>query len=343
MAKRYERITHLVYWVWFIFAPLVYQYMWRDPVEFKKLFNPLEISQFFIGAATFYFQYFFVMPKLFKSKRQTGAVVLWSLIALLIYIFLRYAVEELLYPYFLGVRNYTLGTTLTYYVFDNIYYGGRYIVASSLIWLVVNNAKIIEERNELQKQQAEAEINFLRAQINPHFLFNTINNIYSLVYHQSDKALPAIQKLGELMRYMTTDLAKEKVELEKEIEYLKSSIDLNALRYPGGGAVKMNISGDTKNKEIAPFILLPFIENAFKYGVADENNKPIEIDLNIEDEKLIYSCRNKINDAGKDVESTRTGLSNLKRRLNLLYPQNHIIHTGIDGEYYNAELEINFK
>ena len=254
---------------------------------------------------------------------------------------LRYFVEELLYPYFLGLRNYTLGTTLTYYVFDNIYFGGKYIVASSLIWLVVNNAKIIEERNELQKQQAEAEINFLRAQINPHFLFNTINNIYSLVYHQSEKALPAIQKLGELMRYMTSDLAKDKVELEKEIDYLKSSIDLNALRFPGGGAVIMNITGDTKNKVIVPFILLPFVENAFKYGVANEKNKPIEINLSIEDTKLKYSCRNKINGDNNNVESTGTGLSNLRRRLNLLYPQNYIINTGINGEYYNAELEIN--
>jgi LytS/YehU family sensor histidine kinase len=280
------------------------------------------------------------MPKLFKSKRQIGSVVLWSIISLLIYIILRYFLEELIFPYYLGLRNYTAGTSLVYYVFDNIYFGGKYIISASLIWLVVNNAKIIEARNELQKQQAEAEINFLRGQINPHFLFNTINNIYSLVYHKSEKALPAIQKLGELMRYMTTELAKEKVELEKEIEYLRSSIDLNALRYTGGGAVNMTITGDPKRKEIAPFILLPFVENAFKYGVADEKNQPIEINLRIEEAKLKYSCRNKINDT-HNIDSTGTGLRNLKRRLNLLYPQNHYFNIGNDGEYYHAELEIN--
>ena len=86
MVKRYEKIIHLVYWVWFIFSPLVYWYLRREPTEFINLFKPLYISQFFIGAATFYFQYFFVMPKLFKSKRQIGAVVFWSFIALLIYI-----------------------------------------------------------------------------------------------------------------------------------------------------------------------------------------------------------------------------------------------------------------
>jgi two-component system, LytTR family, sensor kinase len=340
MTKRYEKIIHIVYWVWFLFSPLVYWYLRREPIEFIKLFKPLLISQFLVGAITFYFQYLFVMPKLFKSKRQIGAVVTWSLISLLVYILLRYFVEEILYPNFLGLRNYTAGTSLVYYVFDNIYFGGKYIISSSLIWLVVNNAKIIEQKNELQKQQAEAEINFLRAQINPHFLFNTINNIYSLVYHQSDKALPAIQKLGELMRYMTSELAKEKVDLVKEIEYLKSSIDLNALRYQGGGAVNMTITGDPESKEIAPFILLPFIENAFKYGVADEKSKPIEINLHIEEAKLIYSCRNKINGPNTNVESTGTGLSNLKRRLNLLYPQNHYFNTVIDGEYYQAELQI---
>ncbi|SHF39819.1 sensor histidine kinase [Flavisolibacter ginsengisoli] len=340
MAKRYEKIIHIVYWTWFLFSPLVYWYLRREPVELMKLFKPLFISQFIVGATTFYFQYFLVMPKLFKSKRQIGSVVLWSIISLLIYIILRYFVEELVYPHFLGLRNYTAGTSLVYYVFDNIYFGGKYIISASLIWLVVNNAKIIEARNELQKQQAEAEINFLRGQINPHFLFNTINNIYSLVYHKSEKALPAIQKLGELMRYMTTELAKEKVELEKEIEYLRSSIDLNALRYTGGGAVNMTITGDPKRKEIAPFILLPFVENAFKYGVADEQHQPIEINLRIEEDKLTYSCRNKINDT-HNADSTGTGLSNLKRRLNLLYPDNHCFNTGIDGSYYHAELEIN--
>lgn len=340
MVKRYERIIHLSYWIWFILSPIVQRYLWREPMDLSILFKTLFISQFFIGAAIFYFQYLFVMPKLYISKGEIRAVIGWSFVSLLSYILVRYLIEEVLFPHVLGVRNYGSATTLLYYIFDNIYYGGKYIIVSSLIWLVVHNGKIIEARNALQKQQAEAEINFLRAQINPHFLFNTINNIYSLVYHKSEKSLPAIQKLGELMRYMTTELAKEKVNLDKEIDYLKSSIDLNALRYPGGGSVILNITGDTTNKSIAPFILLPFVENAFKHGVADEKNDPIIINLLIEESKITYHCRNKTNEAPVKTEGTGTGLSNLKRRLNLLYPDNHKMNTGMDGGYYHAQLEI---
>ncbi|HJW15845.1 MAG TPA: hypothetical protein VJ499_01935, partial [Flavisolibacter sp.] len=101
-------------------------------------------------------------------------------------------------------------------------------------------------------------------------------------------------------------------------------------------------TGDPKRKAIAPFILLPFVENAFKYGVADEQLQPIEINLRIEEDKLTYSCRNKINDS-HNADSTGTGLENLKRRLNLLYPQNHYFNTVIDGAYYQAELEINLS
>jgi LytS/YehU family sensor histidine kinase len=175
-------------------------------------------------------------------------------------------------------------------------------------------------KNELIHQQQTSELALLRSQVNPHFLFNTLNNIYSLVYKKSEEAPAAVMKLSRIMRYMLYDSNSDKVQLEKEVEYLKSFIELQELRINRTDYVNFKIIGNTENRTIAPMLLIPFVENAFKHG--GKNHSPgIEIELECTPELIRFYVINskKRNILVHKDEIGGIGLHNIQRRLDLLY------------------------
>ena len=180
-------------------------------------------------------------------------------------------------------------------------------------------------QRELEKQNLISELAFLKSQINPHFLFNTLNNIHTLAYKKAEGAPEAIMKLSELMRYMIYESDMAFVPLAKEIQHLKSFIDLQELRFKTKGIVKLDVTGDMKQREIAPLLLLPFIENAFKHG--NDLNRPgaIVAKLSVGDE-ITYQVENQVPDTDSQLlkdEVGGIGLENIKRRLALIYPKGH--------------------
>jgi LytS/YehU family sensor histidine kinase len=213
------------------------------------------------------------------------------------------------------------------------------MVISFFLWLINDLIKTQKENTILQEEKRNAEVSFLRSQINPHFIFNTMNNIYSLVYHQSEKALPAIEKLSGIMRYVMKDNDGEKIELTKEIDYLKDFIELQSLRSVGEANVKFDIEGNTEGKMIAPLLLVPFVENGFKHGVVNDDENPFLINLIIEKNKLFFQCSNKIAVGRKD-ESSGIGLQNVKRRLELLYADQYHLNIDHSEKYYTITLNI---
>lgn len=192
----------------------------------------------------------------------------------------------------------------------------------------------------MQEEKRKAEVSFLRSQVNPHFIFNTMNNIYSLVYHQSKKALPAIEKLSGIMRYVMKDSDAEKIELTKEIDYLKNFIELQSLRSKGDAKVDLMIGGNLNGKMIVPLLLIPFVENGFKHGVLNDETNPFKIKFSLEENKMTFFCSNKIAAGAKD-ESSGIGLQNVKRRLELLYPDNYQLQIHHDKNQYTSTLTIN--
>jgi len=186
-------------------------------------------------------------------------------------------------------------------------------------------------QQQLVNQNIQSEIALLRSQINPHFLFNTLNNIDSLITSAPKKASDSIMRLADIMRYMLYDSNTDLVPLEKEIDYLHSFIKLQLLRLRNQDFVSLNIKGDISGKLIAPMLIVPFVENAFKHG--DKSKNPgIIIDINVTNEKLKLWVSNPISiDIEKNKDRTGgVGLVNVKRRLQLMYKNNYVLDIKTD-------------
>ncbi|KAF2326597.1 sensor histidine kinase [Flavobacterium ginsenosidimutans] len=190
----------------------------------------------------------------------------------------------------------------------------------------------------LQLQSRQTELSFLRSQINPHFLFNNLNNIYSLVHENNSHALPAIANLADLLRYMLYS-AEEEIALEKEVEYLNKFIYLQQLRFEDPFAVDFKI--DMKNEQflLPPLILVPFIENAFKHGMVKSTEVWLKIMLQSDSKQLSFECSNLIAIKNKD-ETGGIGIENVKKRLDLIYPNKHTLITERKDEWFVVKMMI---
>ncbi|WP_219009256.1 sensor histidine kinase [Aquimarina litoralis] len=194
----------------------------------------------------------------------------------------------------------------------------------------------------LEREQFKSELTQLRNQIHPHFLFNTLNNLYSLIIKKSDAAEDALIRLSGLMRYMLYEANVPKVSLSKEIEYLRNYIDLEKLRLNNTNTIHFTTSMN-KDNEIAPFILMPFVENAFKHGISNDKKSSIEISVKADKDVLTMSVYNtkKINAHKDQGEKIGVGMVNVKKRLELLYKDNYELHKEETDSYYKVILKLN--
>ena len=197
-----------------------------------------------------------------------------------------------------------------------------------------------KEKTELERQRLTAELAFLKSQINPHFLFNSLNNIYSLAYQKSEATPDAILKLSEIMRYMLYESNDNRVALEKEITYLQSFIELQKLRFKGKAHVILEVEGQIQNQNIVPLILISFVENAFKHGLATNKDHPIVINISVFEDNLLFTIKNKKNEQNKD-QTGGIGMVNVVRRLDLTYPEKYKLSVENREHEYFSELYLN--
>ena len=195
-----------------------------------------------------------------------------------------------------------------------------------------------------EKEKLSFELAYLKQQINPHFLFNSLNSIYALANRQSPKTTELILDLADLLRYMLYDANKESIELNKEIEYLKNFIELEKLRITDKTEIKFDY-GEVENAYlIEPMLLFPIVENALKYGANNFDESFIHITLKQDNQSLYFNCKNKIvNPKRRNKEDSGIGLENVKRRLNLLYPGNHSLKVNEQERIFEVELFLNLK
>jgi len=210
-----------------------------------------------------------------------------------------------------------------------------------LIRYMIKSFESQKLRDELINQRQASELALLRSQVNPHFLFNTLNNIYSLVYKKSDEAPAAVMKLSSIMRYMFYDATSDKVPLEKEIEYLKSFIELQKLRIKNPDFVSLHIEGNAEGHSIAPMLLISFIENAFKHG-SRKKQPGIIVRLSVLTDRINFEVINylKTTTLSLNKYESGTGLTNIRRRLELMYPDKHNLLIYEDAETFRINLEI---
>jgi two-component system LytT family sensor kinase len=214
------------------------------------------------------------------------------------------------------------------------------VLLGGTIRLGLSFIKSQNEKKLLENANLNAEVNFLKSQINPHFLFNTLNGIYSLAHHRSEQTEEAILKLSELMRYVLYESGTERVELAKDIQYITNYINLQRLRLSSKVSVKYEVDGNLTGA-IAPLLLISFIENAFKYGISYAHSSSIHISITVFEETLTLLVENPIVENNSFVGGV--GLKNVIRRLDLLYPQKHSLDIVDNGRLHVVNLKLNLK
>jgi LytS/YehU family sensor histidine kinase len=198
--------------------------------------------------------------------------------------------------------------------------------------------------DKLEKLNIETELKYLKSQINPHFLFNSLNSVYALTLAKSDKAPEVILKISEILRYILYEGGEKVVGLKKEIEYIGNYLELEKIRFGNRLEIKLEIIGDSSGKEIAPMIFLPFVENSFKHGVnSNIGNSFVFINFDIYETGLNFEIKNNL-PSHKPSESPDyqggIGITNVKKRLNLLYPGKYTLAIEESEKTYNVKLQI---
>lgn len=208
---------------------------------------------------------------------------------------------------------------------------------------VINQWLLSEQRNkEIANEKLKAELSFLKAQINPHFLFNTLNNIYALASAMSEQTAPAVMKLSSIMRYVLTEARNDLVPLEKEIQFTTHYIELQKMRLTDKTSIEFCVRGEPFGRQIAPLLLLPFVENAFKYGISTREHSPIHILLEIKKDWLYFRiCNHKqMMTALRASDNTGIGISNTKRRLDLFYEDHYSLQIDDQPHEFTVHLKI---
>lgn len=277
------------------------------------------------------------LPKYLLRKRYL-AYFSAVMVSVLGYLVVQSLFDFYLYGYVIGpMRNSRLIEALSYNFFSTLWYLGLMLALKlSLDWY---GQQLIIQKITVEK--LNAEVDFLRAQINPHFLFNILNNLYALTLKKSDLAPDVVLKLSEMMEYMLYDSTDEKVLLEKEVTYLKNYIELERLRFSGEAAISLEVDASLNGHRIAPLLLLPLVENAFKHGLSQQvENSWLRVNIALDKSTLTVVIENSKPPSMVSKTKGGIGLGNLRKRLELLYPERHHLQLEDRKNSFVAELVI---
>lgn len=313
-------------------------YLYIDNVANRRGSQPYVWSNLVAGFLEFSFCFFFVYPH-FLKLRKIPVLIMGLIIADGLFIGCRYLIEEVIYLWLLGYGNYDPSVKLRYYISDNWWRALQPILFSFIAWALLDTYRKEQEAEQLKQEKIRAELLFLKTQINPHFLYNTLNYLYSLAYPVSEKLADAIIKLSQLMRYMLNNSVDGMLNLQLEIDYLENYIGIYRLRFEESFFVNFKTTGDFNKKKIASLILIPLVENAFKHGVTNDATMPVKIHINTTGQQLTMVVSNKISHGQKD-DSSGVGLVNIKRRLELIYPGSYELLVSNNGATYKTTLNI---
>lgn len=227
---------------------------------------------------------------------------------------------------------------------DFFFQFGLFVIAISASLGVGKMALENSEKQEIaEAKQKEAELKFLTAQVNPHFLFNSLNTIYSLsVEEEANQTMDAILKLSQIMRYPLKEGLQKEVPLANEVKFLEDYIELQKARLGKEYPIKLKIKGDISTKKIAPLLFISFVENAFKYGISNSYQYPIDMLLEVSTSNIYFQVNNTILKE-EQAESSGLGIKNVKQRLELLYPDRHDLVIKKEGNQFAVFIELQFS
>lgn len=263
---------------------------------------------------------------LFKLPyKNFASVFLLLLIAILFYSFGLYGWRQLWIM--LGFyKDYTPGLPFLKAVAVHTQFSIAAVIFFVIVRNTYNNIQLKEKNNQLIIEKKEAELNYLKAQTNPHFLFNTLNNIYALARDKNDLAPESILRLSKILRFMLYETGGSAIAIEDELKIMQDYIALEKLRYDDSLLITLNIAIENAKQNLPPLLLIPLVENAFKHGVSETRNNPfIDIYLSIQQQQLLFTVKNSIEESEEQKQvHENIGLANLRRQLQLLYRDYHL-------------------
>ncbi|NML23940.1 histidine kinase [Pseudoflavitalea sp. G-6-1-2] len=322
-------MLHTILWVPSIAIPLVLMPLKEGyrPDSYMSLGKmPFTIMQ--IGI--FYLMVYYLYPKYFLKKKVK--TYLLSIVVLCIALAVSSAYIHCAIEGKFEYQNLMAGMIMKFLI-------AIAVMATGTSFLLIT---YVVREQRLQSENLRTELGFLRSQVSPHFMFNTLNSMVSLARKKSDKLEPALMELSNLMHYMLYESDEEKVSIQREIDYLQSYIDLQTLRF--GHHVRISFEAEQPPEDFAiePMLLIPLVENAFKHGVGMIEDPEIIVQLKVIKDEVLLMVQNKFNRQGSEAKDKTSGigLTNLKRRLGLLYPNRHMLNMVSNGVYYNASLKI---
>jgi LytS/YehU family sensor histidine kinase len=295
------------------------------------MFNTLVSSVIIPAFIGFYASYTFLFPQFLKRKKHLQLLLVGVLICFGAALFQDLYLSIVPGPgIFNNQWNSAIGITiiLTFIATVNGLIG--LIIKGFISWYTD-----IKLKEDLNKKNYEMELALIKSKINPHFLFNTINNIDILIQKDATKASSYLNKLSDIIRFMLYETKAEKISIDKELTYIEKYIELQKIRTSNSNFVNYSIEGNTANLNIAPMIFIPFIENAFKHAEDNKTESAINIKISIEKEQIKFKCKNKYS-ANNHSDLDQSGLGNalMQKRLALLYPNKHTLEvTDINGNY----------
>jgi len=330
-------VYHSIFWFFFLLLLTIIETYNQKHTFLYSLSN--EIINVFFYALVVYFNLKYLIPNyLTKNKFLTyGGLLILSAVVItplkVIVFFFKYGNSP-------EAQNGLIENLNWYFIFTFIIAS-----ASTLVSIVKDWVQQVTEKQALQTQTMQSELRFLKSQINPHFLFNTLNNLYALTLKKSDKAPEIVIKLSEMMRYMLYECNEKRVLLSKEVNYIHNYLDLEKLRQGKNVDISFESEGEISEQTIAPLMFIPFLENSFKHGLSNQISKGfVNIRLSAERNKVYFFIENskaeKLPQKDKNRPSGGIGLVNVHRRLNLLYPDSYELNIDDTPTTYAVNLYI---
>lgn len=339
-VKRLTITIHALVWVLLVVVP----YVSTDQV-FNSL-NPDSSTKYLLLCLVlsallliiFYFNYLILIPNYFVTKKYwlyfsflLIAVATVFLFSGFIFVFSDFNPETL-------KQTNPSSEKIIPVIIINVISLWLLSIVSSILWTVYNRLK------QSESEKLSAQIASLKSQINPHFLFNTLNNIYATAIDTSPKAADMVDKLSEMMRYTMKDIQQDFVPLDDEINYISNFIDLQKVRLDRSVKLEYYSLENIPNVQIAPMLLMPFIENAFKHGVNSEQKSRIKITLTMNKSEIqMKVSNNKVNIQQQISERSGLGIENTRHRLNLIYPSKHLLIIDDSEKEFLVSLYINLQ
>ena len=333
---KYRVINHILFWI-FIYAfytiPIILSY----GLDYKAFVNVLYIP---FDIITVYIVIEFLIPRYLLKKRNFLIFILGAIIVIGLNIaiqqYIKYNVQGAL-----GFWDPPRGKFVTE-MFYALLINFMIVGTASALKLFSYSYNMQLAKSELERKTVQSELGVLRSQINPHFLFNVLNNIDALIFENKEKASIAIFLLSKIMRYMLQESPHEKVELEKEITYIEDYLELAKLSFKDSGFMEFKTSGSLSGNQIPPLLFIPLIENAIKHCNKKSKLPGIQISFNIEKDFIELNTSNyvKRNDFKLPDNSTGTGINNVEKRLKLLYGDNYTFDVKENMDKFEVYLKV---